>query len=113
MKMNDPTFVAVVSGLPRSGTSMRMQMLKAGGMPVLTDQLRTADEDNRQGYFEFDPVKRTRRDASWVKGAVGRAVKVIYMLLPDFPGEYEYRGCGNQTPGLLKIRLLAGELTLV
>ena len=83
--------ITVVSGLPRSGTSLMMQMLAAGGMPVLTDGVRFADDDNPRGYFEYEPVKRTKRDASWVPLAEGKAVKVIYALLRDLPPEHEYR----------------------
>jgi len=81
----------VVSGLPRSGTSMMMQMLAAGGMPVLTDGLRAADEDNPRGYFEYEPVKRTKRQASWVPLAEGLAVKIVYALLRDLPARHEYQ----------------------
>lgn len=87
----DKMYVTIVSGLPRSGTSMMMQMLAAGGMPVLTDWARGPDDDNPRGYFEFDPVKRTASDAGWVAGAAGTAVKVIHLLLPTLPGGYEYR----------------------
>ena len=83
--------ITVVSGLPRSGTSLMMQMLAAGGMPVLTDGVRAADDDNPRGYFEFEAVKRTRRDASWVPLAEGKAVKVVYALLRDLPAGHEYR----------------------
>ena len=88
--MNLP-FVTIVSGLPRSGTSMMMQMIEAGGIPVLTDHQRTRDEDNPKGYYEFEPVKKTRDDPSWVPAARGKVVKVIYSLLYDLPLEYEYR----------------------
>ena len=74
-------FITIVSGLPRSGTSLMMQMLAAGGVPVLTDGVRAPDADNPRGYFEFEPVKRTKRDASWVAQARGKAVKVVYPLL--------------------------------
>ena len=68
-----------------------MQMLAAGGMPVLTDQARGPDPDNPRGYFEFEPVKRTHADARWLAGAAGKAVKVVHLLLPDLPGGHEYR----------------------
>jgi hypothetical protein len=84
-------FITVVSGLPRSGTSLAMQMLAAGGMEVLTDELRAADEDNPRGYFEFEAVKRTRSDPGWVPLAAGKAVKVVHLLLPDLPPGFEYR----------------------
>lgn len=83
--------IIVVSGLPRSGTSLMMRMLEAGGVPVLTDHLRGADESNPDGYYEYEPVKRTRVDSSWVPNAQGKAVKVIYALLPDLPAGYRYR----------------------
>jgi len=85
------SFITVVSGLPRAGTSMMMQMLEAGGMPVLADTIRAADEDNLRGYYELQAVMRTRRDPSWVKDAFGRAVKIIYLLLIDLPTDYTYR----------------------
>jgi hypothetical protein len=84
-------FITIVSGLPRSGTSLMMQMLDAGGIPVLADGVRAPDADNPRGYFEFEPVKRTKRDASWVTQAQGKAVKVVYALLRDLPPGYQYR----------------------
>jgi tetratricopeptide (TPR) repeat protein len=77
--------LVVVSGLPRSGTSMLMQMLAAGGMPVLTDGVRDADEDNPRGYFEFEPVKKLFRGAGWLPEAKGKAVKIVAPLLPGLP----------------------------
>ena len=89
--MEQLPFVTIVSGLPRSGTSMMMQVIEAGGIPPLTDHVRTKDEDNPQGYYEFEPVKRTRDDPSWVPAARGKVVKMVYLLLYDLPDEYEYR----------------------
>ncbi|MBP9002313.1 MAG: sulfotransferase domain-containing protein [Candidatus Hydrogenedentes bacterium] len=83
--------VVVVSGLPRSGTSMVMAMLAAGGFPVLTDGARPADRHNPGGYYEYAPVRGTRRDVSWVEEAAGRAVKVIASLLPWLPVDRRYR----------------------
>ena len=83
--------ITVVSGLPRSGTSMMMRALQAGGLPVLADGQRTADEDNPLGYFELEQVKRTVADPSWIDKARGRAVKVIARLLPDLPVGQRYR----------------------
>ena len=77
--------VVVVSGLPRSGTSMLMQMLSAGGIITVTDGVRQADADNPRGYFEFEPVKRMRDDAAWLKEAQGKAVKIVAPLIPDIP----------------------------
>ena len=91
MKNMAADFITVVSGLPRSGTSMMMQMLAAGGMPVVSDGLRTADADNPRGYFELEAVKKLKADSTWVAGARGHAVKVISMLLSELPAEYEYR----------------------
>lgn len=84
-------FVTIVSGLPRSGTSLMMQMLQAGGLEVLTDGVRVTDEDNPRGYLEFEPVKHTREDPSWLDGAAGKAVKMVYLLLPTLPSDRSYR----------------------
>ena len=88
--MNLP-FITIVSGLPRSGTSMMMQALEAGGIPALTDNIRQNDVDNPKGYYEFEPVKKTKDDPSWVPEARGKVVKMVYRLLYDLPDEYEYR----------------------
>lgn len=84
-------FVTIVSGLPRSGTSMMMRMLEAGGLPVLTDHVRTANADNPRGYYEFEPVKALDTDKAWVGGARGMAVKVIYKRVYDLPPGTAYR----------------------
>jgi len=81
----------VVSGLPRSGTSLMMQMLAAGGMPILTDGARAADQHNPRGYFELEAVKCTATDQTWLDMASGKAVKVIHLLLRDLPPRFEYR----------------------
>jgi hypothetical protein len=84
--------VVVVSGLPRSGTSMMMSMLEAGGLPLLKDDVRTADTDNPKGYFEFERVKKLREgDVDWLPEAQGRAVKIISYLLLHLPATYDYR----------------------
>ncbi len=91
-KPKSQEFITVVSGLPRSGTSMMMKILEAGGLPPLTDNLRTADEDNPKGYFEFERVKKMPDgDISWVEDAQGKAVKVISALLEHLPPAYTYR----------------------
>ncbi len=83
--------VFVVSGLPRSGTSLMMRMLELGGLPVLTDGERTADEDNPRGYYELELVKKTKADPGWMRGAAGHVVKVISQLLPDLPPDHSYK----------------------
>jgi len=89
--MMDLPFITIVSGLPRSGTSMMMQAVEAGGIPALADHIRVKDEDNPKGYYEFEPVKKTKDDPSWVPGARGKVVKMVYSLLYDLPEAYEYR----------------------
>jgi len=84
-------FVVVVSGVPRSGTSLVMQMLAAGGFPVLTDEMRRPDANNPRGYFEFEPVKALPEGADWLPRATGRAVKVIHTLVPSLPEICDYR----------------------
>ena len=85
--------VVVVSGLPRSGTSMMMRMLEAGGLPVLSDGQRGADEDNPRGYFELERVKGLEEDSdrSWIRDGRGRAIKIISHLLEHLPDENFYR----------------------
>jgi hypothetical protein len=84
-------YVTIVSGLPRSGTSMMMQMLASGGLPVLTDEQRRADEDNPRGYYELEAVKQVSEDTSWLADAAGKAVKMVYRLLYDLPQDHRYR----------------------
>lgn len=86
-----PEPVTIVAGLPRSGTSMMMQMLDAGGMEALSDQIRRPDVDNPKGYYEFEAVKRLKDDTSWLPEAQGKVVKMVYRLLYDLPAGYDYR----------------------
>jgi len=81
----------IVSGLPRSGTSLMMQMLDNGGIEVVTDGTRTADVDNPKGYYEFEKVKAIQRDASWLAEARGKAVKMVSQLLYHLPGDERFR----------------------
>jgi hypothetical protein len=85
--------VIVVSGLPRSGTSMLMRMLQAGGIELLDDDQRAADEDNPRGYFELERVKRLEHDPDrgWVRAARGKALKVVSPLLRYLPRDNRYR----------------------
>jgi tetratricopeptide (TPR) repeat protein len=83
--------ITIVAGLPRSGTSMLMQFLAAGGMEPLTDGLRVADPDNPRGYLEFEPATNLARDVSWIPHARGKVVKLALPLLPHLPGGEAYR----------------------
>ena len=85
--------VVVVSGLPRSGTSMAMKMLEAGGLPLVTDHRREADVDNPKGYFEDERVKDLgdTEDRSWLAEARGRGIKVVSSLLQHLPRDVNYR----------------------
>jgi hypothetical protein len=83
--------ITIVSGLPRSGTSMMMKMLEAGGMEILTDQVRSADADNPKGYYEFERVKQIETDQVWLPEAQGKAVKMVSALLRHLPASYRYR----------------------
>jgi len=85
-------FITIVSGLPRSGTSMMMKMLEAGGLPILTDNLREADSDNPKGYYEFERVKKINKgDQEWLENAQGKVVKIISELLKYLPPKYQYK----------------------
>jgi sulfotransferase family protein len=85
--------IVVVSGLPRSGTSMMMKMLEAGGLSVMTDSIRQADIDNPKGYYEYERVKNLEKetDKSYVREARGKVLKVISFLLKDLPDDNFYR----------------------
>ena len=83
--------IIVVSGLPRSGTSLMMQMLDNGGLEAVTDNIRTADTDNPKGYYEFEKVKKIKQDASWLPGTRGKAFKMVSQLLYDLPVGEKYR----------------------
>ncbi|MBK5298234.1 MAG: sulfotransferase family protein [Vicinamibacteria bacterium] len=85
--------IVVVSGLPRSGTSMMMQMLQAGGLEIVTDAVRTPDGSNPKGYFEFEAVKDLDKGAppAWLAGARGKAVKIVSSLVRWLPETYDYQ----------------------
>jgi hypothetical protein len=126
--------VVVVSGLPRSGTSMAMKMLEAGGLAVVTDGLRAADEDNPKGYYEDERVKDLHQaaDKTWLRDARGKVVKIISFLLKSLPAENNYqvvfmhrnlreivasqnkmlvrRGERNETPDERAVRLLEEQV---
>jgi hypothetical protein len=83
--------IIIVSGLPRSGTSLMMQMLDNGGVTVVTDNVRTADTDNPRGYYEFEQVKKIKEDVSWLAGTRGKAFKMVSQLLYELPSSEKYR----------------------
>ena len=84
--------IIIVSGLPRSGTSMMMKMLAEGGLQVVTDEVRRADNDNPNGYFEFETVKNLPDgNFAWLQEAGGKVVKVISSLLEYLPSEHSYK----------------------
>jgi hypothetical protein len=85
--------VVVVSGLPRSGTSMTMKMLEAGGVNLVTDGFRTADEDNPKGYYEYELVKELDKEAdkAWLRDTRGKAIKIISFLLRHLPSSNNYK----------------------
>lgn len=83
--------ITIVSGLPRSGTSLMMQMLAAGGMTLLTDFERKADDDNPRGYCEWEPAKLLPKQPELIDAAEGKAVKVISQLLLSVPEGRSYK----------------------
>ena len=80
-----PLPLVIVTGLPRSGTSLVMSLLAAGGHPILEDHRRAPDPDNPRGYYEFEPVKSLMRDNTWLHAHAGQAIKIISTLLPFIP----------------------------
>ncbi len=89
--MDRSDVITIVSGLPRSGTSMMMSMLEAGGIEPLMDGIRKPDEDNPKGYYEFERVKQVKNDKAWLEGAKGKLVKIITQLLRSLPPAYRYK----------------------
>jgi tetratricopeptide (TPR) repeat protein len=86
-----PLSLTIVSGLPRSGTSLMMQMLSAAGVPVVTDSERKPDEDNPEGYYEWEPIKKVGRRPEILREAEGKVLKVVSMLLPALPACNRYK----------------------
>ena len=83
--------IYIISGLPRSGTSMMMKMFEAGGISPFIDNIRVPDDDNPKGYYELERVKKLPVDNSWITEARGKVIKVISMLLVHLPPEHEYK----------------------
>jgi Sulfotransferase domain len=83
--------IIIVSGLPRSGTSLMMQMLENGGVPVVTDHIRSADPDNPRGYYEYERVKKIKEDVTWLAETRGKAFKMVSQLLYELPSSEHYR----------------------
>ena len=83
--------ITIASGLPRSGTSMMMRMLEAGGMETVSDRIRAADIDNPNGYYEFERVKQIKTDAAWLPETRGKVFKMVSMLLFDLPAAHPYK----------------------
>lgn len=90
--------ITIVSGLPRSGTSLMMQMLDAGGLPALSDGERKADTDNPKGYLEWERIKQLPKDPSLIAEAEGKVVKVISQLILSLPSGHDYRVIFMQRP---------------
>jgi hypothetical protein len=85
-------YITIVSGLPRSGTSMMMNMLQSGGMQLMVDNTREPDEDNPKGYFEFEPVKKIKEgDFFWLADSYGKAIKIVSPLLKYLPSDNKYK----------------------
>ena len=88
-KKNDR--IIVVSGLPRSGTSMMMRMIEAGGIPAVTDRIRKPDADNPRGYYEYERVKKIQKDSSWLNDCKNRVIKMVSELLYHLPPQHQYK----------------------
>lgn len=103
-KTTESLDITIVSGMPRSGTSLMMQVLEAGGYPLLTDGQRAADESNPKGYYEYEAIRELQRDPSVIEAAKDRAIKVISALLPHLPRQHRYRVLFMRRP-LLEIAM--------
>jgi len=91
-RRSDQAYLILVSGLPRSGTSLMMNMLQAGGVPIQTDNLKKANPDNPAGYFEMERVKKIPEgDTAWLSKHHGKAIKIVSPLIPYLPDDLEYK----------------------
>ncbi len=90
--------ITIVSGLPRSGTSLMMQMLDAGGLPVLSDGERKADTDNPKGYLEWERIKQIKKDPGLIAEAEGKVVKAVSEFIMSLPPGHDYRIVFMQRP---------------
>ena len=102
--------IVIVSGLPRSGTSMMMHMLKAGGLPILTDGIRKPDEDNPLGYYEMERVKQLGTDGAWLGAAEGKAIKVVSPLLEHLPSTHTFKVIFMERP---LVEILASQTVML
>lgn len=91
VKQHTKGTIYIVSGLPRSGTSLMMQMLEAGGASIFTDKIREADENNPKGYYEHEAIKNLQKDNRFIKEGVGKTMKIIAQLLQYLPAQFEYK----------------------
>jgi hypothetical protein len=90
--MENKDYTVVVSGLPRSGTSMMMKMLEAGGQMILSDNIRQADANNPNGYYEFERVKKLKEgDFAWIPESKGKVVKIVTGLIMQLPSDHKYK----------------------
>lgn len=90
-KMGNDDANIIVSGLPRCGTSMMMQMLEQGGIPIVSDHIRKADDDNPRGYYEFEKVKEIKENSGWLDNCIGKAFKMVSALLYYLPKDRKYK----------------------
>jgi len=102
--------ITIVSGLPRSGTSLMMQMLLAGGVPILADGERKADIENPRGYYEWEPAKLLPKQPELIQAAQGKAVKIISQLLFALPDAYQYRIVFMERP---LVEVLASQTEMI
>ena len=84
-------YITIVTGLPRSGTSLMMKILDEGGLETVQDNIRQADIDNPNGYYEFEKVKKIKQDSSWLPETQGKVFKMVSMLLFHLPPTYKYK----------------------
>lgn len=90
--------ITIVSGLPRSGTSMMMQLLKHGGCELLTDNIRQNDENNPKGYYEYEKVKQLPTNSDWLNEAEDKVVKIISHFITFLPNNHHYKIIFMQRP---------------
>lgn len=108
---NDQEIITIISGLPRSGTSLMMQIVEAAGLSIFTDGKRLADDSNQRGYYEHDRISGLlqQSDRSWLAATRGQALKIVAPLLSALPLRFKPDQEGAQPRKAPSYRILFME----
>lgn len=83
--------ITLITGIPRSGTSLMMQLFKAANVDIATDAIRTEDDNNPKGYYELEAVKGIVKNNAFLKDLDGKTIKIVAPLVTFIDLSLEYR----------------------